>query len=89
MITYYEKPFKEQAHIHSLDGKMGEITKAFAAPRSLTSSPAHIMPTTSLALFKVKFDAVVEIYRCVFHFNFLTGKRKGPVCMKHAVPLAL
>lgn len=26
MITYYEKPFKEQAHIHSLDGKLSEIT---------------------------------------------------------------
>ena len=26
MITYYEKPFKEQAHIHSLDGKLREIT---------------------------------------------------------------
>ena len=26
MITYYEEPFKEQAHIHSLDGKMDEIT---------------------------------------------------------------
>ena len=26
MITYYEEPFKEQAHIHSLDGKMFEIT---------------------------------------------------------------
>ena len=26
MITYYDEPFKEQAHIHSLDGKMGEIT---------------------------------------------------------------
>lgn len=26
MITYYEVPFKEQAHIHSLGGKMGEIT---------------------------------------------------------------
>lgn len=26
MITYYEKPFKEQAHIHSLDGKTEEIT---------------------------------------------------------------
>ena len=26
MITDYEKPFKEQAHIHSLDGKLSEIT---------------------------------------------------------------
>ena len=26
MITYYEEPFKEQAHIYSLDGKMDEIT---------------------------------------------------------------
>ena len=26
MITYYEELFKEQAHIHSLDGKMDEIT---------------------------------------------------------------
>lgn len=26
MIIYYEKPFKEQAHIHSLDGKLSEIT---------------------------------------------------------------
>ena len=26
MIAYYEKPFKEQAHIHSLDGKLSEIT---------------------------------------------------------------
>ena len=26
MITYYEEPFKEQAHIHSLDGKIEEIT---------------------------------------------------------------
>ena len=26
MITYYEKPFKQQAHIHSLDGKLSEIT---------------------------------------------------------------
>ena len=26
MITQYEKPFKEQAHIHSLDGKLSEIT---------------------------------------------------------------
>lgn len=26
MITYYESPFKEQAHIHSLDGKTEEIT---------------------------------------------------------------
>ena len=26
MITYYKKPFKEQAHIHSLDGKLSEIT---------------------------------------------------------------
>ena len=26
MITYYKKPFKEQAHIHSLDGKTDEIT---------------------------------------------------------------
>ena len=26
MISYYEKPFKEQAHIHSLDGKLSEIT---------------------------------------------------------------
>jgi len=25
-ITYYEKSFKEQAHIHTLDGEMGEIT---------------------------------------------------------------
>ena len=25
MITYYKKPFKEQAHIHSLDGKLSEI----------------------------------------------------------------
>ena len=25
MITYYEKPFKDQAHIHSLDGKLSEI----------------------------------------------------------------
>ena len=26
MITYYEEPFKEQAHIHSLDGKIEGIT---------------------------------------------------------------
>ena len=26
MISYYDKPFKKQAHIHTLDGKMGEIT---------------------------------------------------------------
>ena len=26
MITYYEEPFKEQAHIHSLNGKIDEIT---------------------------------------------------------------
>ena len=26
MITYYEEPVKEQAHIHSLDGKIDEIT---------------------------------------------------------------
>ena len=26
MITYYEEPFKEQAHIHSLDGEIEEIT---------------------------------------------------------------
>ncbi len=26
MITYYEEPFKEQAHIHSLNGKTDEIT---------------------------------------------------------------
>ena len=26
MITYYMKPFNEQAHIHSLDGKTDEIT---------------------------------------------------------------
>lgn len=26
MTTYYKKPFKEQAHIHSLDGNLSEIT---------------------------------------------------------------
>ena len=26
MITYYEEHFKEQAHIHSLDGEIEEIT---------------------------------------------------------------
>ena len=26
MITYYETPYKEQAHIHSLDGEIEEIT---------------------------------------------------------------
>ena len=26
MITYYEEPVNEQAHIHSLDGKIDEIT---------------------------------------------------------------
>ena len=26
MSTYYEEPVKEQAHIHSLDGKIDEIT---------------------------------------------------------------
>ncbi len=26
MITYYKEPIKEQAHIHSLDGKMEVVT---------------------------------------------------------------
>ena len=57
MITYYDKPLKEQAHIHSLDGKMGEI---------------KILGETmqgSQRTFIVEYNGI----RCTAIFNVFTG----------------
>ena len=57
MITYYEKPFKEQAHIHSLDGKLSEIT--------ILGETMQGQQRTFIVDYKV--------VRCTAIFNFFTG----------------
>lgn len=57
MITYYDEPFKEQAHIHSLEGKMGEIT---------------ILGETMQGQQRT-FIVEYNVIRCTAIFNVFTG----------------
>ena len=57
MITYYDKPLKEQAHIHSLDGKLEEIT--------ILGETMQGQQRT----FIVEYNSV----RCTAIFNVFTG----------------